>query len=89
MSKIYQFGLGDQELLATAVVGTERIALLIARCTVYEQLYFKEAIDIPHVAKIASIELRDSLIALYIAILQVLSRLINLFKSTNPTSYQE
>ena len=60
----------------------EKIAILIGRCTVYEQLYLSSN-DIPDIAEKATENLRVALLALYIAILQVLSQLMAVFKGKN------
>ena len=57
----------------------ERIAILIGRCTIYEQLYLSNN-DIPDIAEKATEEFRAALLALYTAILQVLSQLVRVFK---------
>lgn len=61
----------------------ERIAILIGRCTIYEQLYLKGG-DIPDIAKKAAENLSVALLALYTAILQALSRLVRIFKGKDP-----
>jgi len=61
----------------------ERIAILIGRCTIYEQLYLITN-DIPDIAETATENLRIALLALYTAILQALSRLVRVFKGKNP-----
>ena len=60
----------------------ERIAILIGRCRIYEQLYLSSN-DIPDIAEKATEDLRAALLSLYTAILQVLSRLMVVFKGTN------
>jgi len=60
----------------------ERIAILIGRCTIYEQLYLNN--DIPDIAEKATENLRVALLALYTAILQALSRLVRVFEGKNP-----
>jgi len=61
----------------------ERIAILIGRCTIYEQLYLVSN-DIPDIAEKATEDLRVAILALYTAILQVLSRLMTVFQGKNP-----
>jgi len=60
----------------------ERIATLIGRCTIYEQLYL-HGNDIPDIAEKATESLRKALLALYTAILQALSRMMAVFKGKN------
>ena len=67
--------------MAAAIVGMERIALLIGRCAVYEQLYFTG--EVPELARSAIDDLKNALRALYTTILQVLSRLIKVFNGTS------
>jgi len=57
----------------------ERIAILIGRCTIYEQLYLRST-DIPDAVEKATENLRGALVALYTAILQALSRLMRVFQ---------
>ena len=68
--------------MAAAIVGMERVAVLIGRCAIYEQLYLTD--DIPKNAKEATENLRKGLLALYTAILQALCRLIRIFQSRIP-----
>ncbi|KAF8416640.1 hypothetical protein EV426DRAFT_578606 [Tirmania nivea] len=68
---------GDQEKFAAAIVGMERIAVLIGRCAIYEQLYLTGNV-LKNVEK-ATEELRSVLITLYTAVLQALCRLIRVF----------
>ncbi|RPB20390.1 hypothetical protein L211DRAFT_792229, partial [Terfezia boudieri ATCC MYA-4762] len=70
---------GDQEKLAAAIVGAERVALLIGRCAIYEQLYLTDGI--PKNAKEATENLCQGLLTLYTAILQLLCRLIRVFQA--------
>ena len=71
--------------MGAAVIGMERIALWIARCAVYEQLYFTgDVISVPEVAVSAMNDLKNALLALYTTILEVLSRLIKVFNGTYP-----
>ncbi|KAF8427950.1 hypothetical protein EV426DRAFT_640542 [Tirmania nivea] len=80
---------GHQEKLAAAIVAMERIAILIGRCTIYEQLYLYSN-DIPDIANKATGDLRAALLALYTAILQALCRLISVFKGKcNPLKSPE
>ena len=58
----------------------ERIAILIGRCTIYEQLYLNTN-DIPDIVEKATEDLRTALLALYTGILQLLSQLVMVFKS--------
>lgn len=60
----------------------EKIAILIGRCTVYEQLYLSSN-DIPDIAEKATENLREALLSLYMTILQVLSQLMAVFKGKN------
>lgn len=71
--------------MAAAVVGMERIALLVGRCAVYEQLYLGTEIDVVELAKGPTNDLRNAILVLYVTILQVLSRLKVAFNSNNPT----
>jgi len=66
-----------------AIVAVERIAILIGRCTIYEQLYIINC-EIPVIADRATEDLRVALLALYTAILQALSRLMKVFEGKNP-----
>ena len=66
-----------------AIVAVERIAILIGRCTIYEQLYIINC-EIPVIAEKATENLRVALLALYTAILQALSRLMRVFEGKNP-----
>ena len=75
--------IGHQEKLAVAIVAMERIAILIGRCTIYEQLYLGSQ-DIPDIAEKATENLRATLLALYTAILQALSRLVIVLRGRNP-----
>jgi len=56
----------------------ERIAVLIGRCAIFEQLYLTS--NAPKAAKEATEDLRRELLALYTAILQALCRLIRVFQ---------
>ena len=78
---------GEQELLAAAVVGMERITRWIGRCAIYEHLYFTEEINVPEAAKSAIADLHNALLTLYTTILGVLSRLIKVFNGKNPTTH--
>ncbi|KAF8417576.1 hypothetical protein EV426DRAFT_699665 [Tirmania nivea] len=69
---------GEQEKFAAAIVGMERVAMLIGRSTIYEQLYLTS--HVPENAKEATEILRKGLLALYTAILQALCRLIRIFQ---------
>ena len=60
----------------------ERIAILIGRCAIYEQLYLSSN-DIPDIAEKATDSLRIALLALYTAILQALCRLMRVFEGKN------
>ena len=62
----------------------ERIATLIDRCTIYEQLYLGSG-GVSGIAGKAIENLRVALLALHTAILQVLSRLMRVFKGKDPT----
>jgi len=64
------------------MVVMEKIAILIGRCTVYEQLYLSSN-DIPDIAEKATENLREALLSLYMTILQVLSQLMAVFKGKN------
>ena len=64
--------------MAAAIVAVERVAVLIGRCAIYEQLYL--ANDAPKNAKEGTEDLRCRLLALYTAILQALCRLIRVFQ---------
>ena len=64
----------------------ERIAILIGRCTIYEQLYLSGN-DIPDIAGKATENLRVALLALYTATLQALSQMMAVFKGKNPIPY--
>ena len=66
----------------------ERIAILIGRCTIYEQLYLSNN-DIPDIAEKANENLRAALLTLYTAILQVLSELVRVFKGKDPAQLDE
>ena len=57
----------------------ERIAILIGRCTIYEQLYL-DSNDIPDIVEKALESLRGALVALYTAILQAISQLLAVFQ---------
>ena len=57
----------------------ERIAILIGRCTIYEQLY-RGGSDVPDIVEKAIENLHGALVALYIAILQALSRMMRVFQ---------
>ena len=70
--------------MAAAIVAMERIAILIGRCTIYEQLYLSNK-DIPHIAEKATENLHIALLALYTTILQALSQLIRVFNGKNPS----
>ncbi|RPB27788.1 hypothetical protein L211DRAFT_802384, partial [Terfezia boudieri ATCC MYA-4762] len=69
---------GQQEKLAAAIVGMERVSVLIGRCAIYEQLYLTD--DTPKNAKEATDNLRQALVTLYTAILQALCRFIRVFQ---------
>jgi len=73
---------GEQEKLAAAIVGMERVAVLIGRCAVYEQLYL--TIDPPKDAEEVTENLRSGLLTLYTAILQSLYRVIRIFEGMIP-----
>ena len=68
--------------MEAAIVGMERVAELIGRCAIYEQLYL--AGDIPKNAGLATDNLRKGLLTLYTTILQALCRLIRLFEGRTP-----
>ncbi|KAF8417668.1 hypothetical protein EV426DRAFT_645734, partial [Tirmania nivea] len=68
---------GDQEKFAAAIVGMERIAVLIGRCAIYEQLYLTGSV-LKNV-EVATENLRRVLLTLYTAVLQALCRLIRVF----------
>lgn len=71
--------IGNQENMAAAVYGTERIAFIISRCAIYEHLYlFSEVV--PAAAK-ATENLRQSLVDLYATVLSALGRFIEFFQS--------
>ena len=74
--------MGEQEKLAAAIVGMERVAVLIGRCAVYEQLYL--TIDPPKDAEEVTENLRSGLLTLYTAILQSLYRVIRIFEGMIP-----
>ena len=69
--------------MAAAIVGMERLAVLIGRCVIYEQLYLTG--DVPKNAEEVTENLRRSLLALYTAILQALCRLLRVFKGRIPS----
>ncbi|KAF8417654.1 hypothetical protein EV426DRAFT_709670 [Tirmania nivea] len=69
---------GEQEKLAAAIAGMERIAELISRCAIYEGLYLTD--DVLKGAEDALEILRRGLLTLYTAILQTLCRLIRVFE---------
>ncbi|RPB27796.1 hypothetical protein L211DRAFT_802387 [Terfezia boudieri ATCC MYA-4762] len=69
---------GQQEKLAAAIVGMERVSVLIGRCAIYEQLYLTD--DPPKNAKEATENLRQALLSLYTAILLALCRFIRVFQ---------
>ncbi|KAF8417658.1 ankyrin repeat-containing domain protein [Tirmania nivea] len=69
---------GEQEKFAAAIIGMERVAMLIGCSTIYEQLYLTS--HVPENAKEATEILRKGLLALYVAILQALCRLIRIFQ---------
>ncbi|RPB27784.1 hypothetical protein L211DRAFT_778835, partial [Terfezia boudieri ATCC MYA-4762] len=73
---------GQQEKLAAAIVGMERVSMLIGRCTIYEQLYLAD--DTPKNAKEATENLHQALVTLYTAILQALCRFIRVFQGRIP-----
>ncbi|KAF8417649.1 ankyrin repeat-containing domain protein [Tirmania nivea] len=75
---ILLLAVAEREKLAAAIVGMERIAVLIGRCAIYEQLYLTS--NIPENAKEATENLRRGLVTLYTAILLALCRLIRVFK---------
>ena len=64
--------------MAAATAGMERVAALISRCAIYEQLYLTH--DVPKDAEEATENLRRGLLTLYTAILQALCRLIRVFE---------
>ena len=74
---------GNQEKLAAAIVAMERIAILIGRCAIYEQLYLSSN-EIPDIAEKATEDLRVAVLGMYTAILQALSQLVRIFKGKNP-----
>ena len=61
----------------------ERIGILIGRCTIYEQLYLGGN-GIPDIVDKAMGNLRGALVALYVTILQALSRLMRIFQGKGP-----
>lgn len=65
-----------------AIIGMERVAVLIGRCAIYEQLYLTS--DVPKEAEVATENLRGVLVTLYIAILQALCRLMRVFAGMTP-----
>ncbi|KAF8427603.1 ankyrin repeat-containing domain protein [Terfezia claveryi] len=69
---------GQQEKMAAAIVGMERVSVLIGRCAIYEQLYLTDGT--PKNAKEATENLRQRLLTLYTAILQALCRFIRVFQ---------
>ncbi|KAF8451222.1 hypothetical protein BGX38DRAFT_1269487 [Terfezia claveryi] len=71
--------IGHYEKLAAAIIAMERIAILIGRCTIYEQLYLHSN-DVPDIAEKATEDLRAAMLALYTAILQALSGLMMVFQ---------
>ena len=77
--------MGDQEKLAAAIVGMERVAVLIGRCAIYEQLYLTG--DVPANAEGATENVREGLLTLYTAILQALCRLVRVFQGRAPIVY--
>jgi len=68
--------------LAAAIVGMERVAMLIGRCAIYEQLYLID--DVPSSAEDATENVQRGLISLYTAILRALCRLIRVFQGRIP-----
>ena len=66
--------------MAAAIVGTERVVVLVSRCAVYTELYLGSQAVLQ--AQKAVQNLRKSLIKLYAAILSLLGRLIALFKNS-------
>ena len=64
--------------MAAAIVGMERIAALIGRFAIYEQLYLTG--NVPASAKEGTEILRQELLTLYTAILQALCRSLWVFK---------
>ena len=64
------------------MVGMERVAVLIERCAIYERLYLIH--NAPKDAEDATENLRRVLLTLYAAMLQVLCRLIRVFKGRIP-----
>jgi len=56
--------------------------VLIGRCAIYEQLYLTD--DVPKNAEVAIDNLRHGLLTLYIAMVQALYRLLNVFKGKSP-----
>jgi len=80
-----QLAVGEQEKLGAAIGGMERVAVLIGRCAIYEQLYLIH--NVPKNAADATENLRRVLLTLYIAILQALCRLIRVFQGRIPVIY--
>ena len=66
-----QVCLGKQENVDAILVGLEKTACLIERCTVYEVLYINRGSD-------ASKNLEESIIRLYTAILKFLAKAIRM-----------
>jgi len=64
--------------MGVAIVGMERVAVLIGRCAIYEQLYLTGGV--PKNAEEATENLRRGLLALYTAILQALCQLMRVFQ---------
>ena len=60
----------------------ERVAVLIGRCAIYEQLYLTN--DAPNNANEATENLRRGLLTLYTAILHALCRFIRVFQGKVP-----
>ena len=71
--------------MAAATAGMERIAVLIGRCAIYEQLYLTG--NVPQSTEKATENLRSGLLTLYVAILQALCRLIRVFQGRVPIVY--
>ena len=68
--------------MGAAIVGMERVAVLIERCAIYERLYLIH--NAPKDAEGATENLRRVLLTLYTAMLQALCRLIRVFKGSIP-----
>ena len=68
--------------MAAAIIGMERVSVLIGRCAIYEQLYLSG--DVTKDAEEATADLRRGLLTLYTSILQALCRLIKIFHGRTP-----